>query len=657
MEKPKKTLKLKELFNNPIVGVVIVLLVNIVIAAIIVLAGRYIKIHSQYFMLGIGVLVIMALIINTLFLIGYVKQIKIFRHILIYSGVLVLLIGSVGTFYLYKTDSLINQIVNQNEAETVDYVVLSFEQGKTTDDLGDQKLGYVKGKDTSYSELLKESVRPYSRTVEYVEYATEVELLEATLEKEIHFAALPKNYRIYAENFTEDRNPFQTTTELFTFSTKVEHTISNVDVLQEPFKLLMLGINDELADSIILATFNPQTLKVTMTSLARDSFVPIACQGDQRDKLNHARGVNRQCIIDTVENFLDEKIDFYFETDFYALVKIVDALGGLEIESPVTFAGSFPLEGEYDDYGYPVYEGVTVPEGKNLLTGKQVLTFARERYAFPDSDFTRQRNQQYVIKEVATKIIATRDPNTLIKVLEGAKDNIKTNLTVNDISALMGYAIQSLDTSPLEPMDTFRIVSTQVMGQGSTRPNGASVIIPYYTEMQNVRDLIDMNVVVEPVLKNAQSFEFSYLDKYNAATDFDGYRENTGELYTGGQVDTEEPEVPEETPVEETPVENTDVTVPDFGSMTRDAILAWGAENSVDVSFGEYPTSEAQYTDGQFWSQSAGAGSVIQKGGAITITYIVKTEEEAPIIPPDEETPEEPGTDGEGGDVKPTPNP
>ncbi|WZU01470.1 LCP family protein [Erysipelothrix sp. D19-032] len=121
----------------------------------------------------------------------------------------------------------------------------------------------------------------------------------------------------------------------------------------------MLGNNDNLSDSIILATFNPNTMKATMTSVPRDSYVPIACYpGQTFDKINHSRGISRECMIDTVENFLDVDIDFYFETDFYALEKIVDALGGLDIESPLQFAGSFPIENSN-----PVeYEPITVPK-------------------------------------------------------------------------------------------------------------------------------------------------------------------------------------------------------------------------------------------------------------------------------------------------------
>ncbi|QIK69384.1 LCP family protein [Erysipelothrix sp. HDW6C] len=625
------------IFDIPLVGMLIVLMVNVVVAAVIILAGRYIKIHTQYFMLGIAVLMVVALILDLLFLIGFVKRVSAFRRLTIYFGLIVIAVGGVGTYYLYKTDNIINQIINLTAQESVEYVVVSFDKNLTTSDMDHKKLGYISSIDPTYKEVVKESVSAYSQTVELVEYKNSVDLLKASQRQEIAFAALPKTYKRLSDDFAQDDNPLENIAVLFPFKTEIEQNSSTVDVLKEPFTLLMLGNNEDLSDSIILATFNPKTLRVTMTSLARDSFVPIACRDGERDKLNHSRGESRQCIIDTVENYLDEEIDFYFETDFYALVKIVDALGGLDIESPVTFAGSFPLEGEYDEYGEPVYEGITVPAGLNHLDGKQVLTFARERHNIDGEDFGRQMNQQYVIKEVATKIISTRNVNTLVNVLDAAKDNVSTNLSVNDITALMGYAIQSLDSSPLTPMETFRIVSTQIAGDDDVRPNGAMVIIPYLSQMQNVRDLIDINVRHEPKLLNNTSFEFSYTDKYNAALDFDGYRENEGELYIGQEIEYETPSN-NNTSTSEKPSENGSVVVRDFSGWSDEEISSWGSERGIAITFGTYSTSDEQFNEGQFWSQSVTPGETIYSGDSIHIDRVVKVGGEQPV---DDETDEE----------------
>ncbi|QIK86963.1 LytR family transcriptional regulator [Erysipelothrix sp. HDW6B] len=502
------------LWDNVYVGMGVALISNGLVIALLFIVGNYMKIHAEYFTWAIGILVILALLLNITFLVGYAKNKRVFRIVTVVFGLLLITVGSVATYYLYRTDFLINQIVNTTGQENVEHVVVSIDGTLTENDLDGKRVGFVTSTNPEFAPLMQDTIHRYSRTVEFVEYPSNKELVQAAIDKEIPFAVLPKNYTRVAETVDAPVNPFEKSKAIIQFSTSITSDISSVDVIKEPFTMLMLGNNDNLSDSIILATFNPQTMKATMTSIPRDSYVPIACYpGQSSDKINHARGISRECMIDTVENFLDIQVDFYFETDFYALVKIVDALGGLEIESPHQFAGSFPIEGsnpvEYDD--------ITVPAGLNHLDGKQVVTFARERHTFPDGDFARQRNQQYVIQEVAKKIINTRNPNTLVSVLDGAKDNISTNMSVSDMTGLMGYAIQSIQSSPLEPMDTFRITQSQVLGVPDF-VGDASVVRPYSTYVNNTRTLIDQNMEKEPRLQNDTSFGFTLLKPYDAFT-------------------------------------------------------------------------------------------------------------------------------------------
>ena len=138
---------------------------------------------------------------------------------------------------------------------------------------------------------------------------------------------------------------------------------------------------------------------VTMTNIARDSYVPISCyRNNQSDKINHARAVSRSCLIETVEDLMDTDIDFFVEVNFKGVVDIVDALGGLWLSSPVEFIGQ---SSSYDRGTYNVWVG----EGYQLMDGEQVLAFARERHSMPDGDFTRQDNQKYIITELISSLL------------------------------------------------------------------------------------------------------------------------------------------------------------------------------------------------------------------------------------------------------------
>ena len=161
-------------------------------------------------------------------------------------------------------------------------------------------------------------------------------------------------------------------------------------LFRSPFSLLILGNDGGRTDSLILATYNPITLSVTMTSIPRDSFVPIACYPDnQKDKIGHAFSVSRDCALNTVEELFDIDINYFVEINFKGVVEIVDALDRIWLESPVEFVG----QNSDDERGHYT---VWVPKGGFWATGEMALTFARERYRMPGGDNQRQVNQQQI---------------------------------------------------------------------------------------------------------------------------------------------------------------------------------------------------------------------------------------------------------------------
>lgn len=604
MKKNKESLG-KRLYSNKKAMFVLSLIINITLIVFIVWLSRYAKIKGDIFAMLMGVVVIIGLVLNVIFLMAYSKNIKIFRQLFLGVSTLVLLVGLLGGFYIIRAERSIGKLVNTGGEEVVEYSVISFSSEFTIDNMSDNKIGFLKQTE-ELEELFKSQVQSYSRTVEYLEYEDYNELLNASLDGEIQYALVPVNYTRLGESLVDEgKDPFTDTQVVFNFKTKVTEDYSSVNVTKEPFSVLLLGNNDGLSDSIILATVNPQTLRVTMTSLARDSYVPIACYpGQSRDKLNHSRGRGRQCMIDTVENFLGVEVDFYFETDFYALVSIVDALGGLDIESPIGFGGSLPIEGQPGKF-----DEIYVPQGMNHLDGKQTVTFARERYRMPRGDFDRQLNQQYVIREIASKLIRERNPERLVSVLEGASDNMTMSLTVDDLTSLLGYAITQSSISGTDPMNTFRIVQTQITG---TTPmiNGMSVVLPYQSDIDNAKREIGKNLSTEIELNDETSFNFTINKPYLLA------KRPTG----GATIDPG----PIRDKVEE---ENDNFEVPTFTSgYTKEEIKNWGSSHGVEISFRVIDKNSSDfresYANGQIIHQTVDAGVYKKKPESIGISIV-----------------------------------
>lgn len=599
------------LYSNKSLMFAASVLLNIALLALIVWISRYAKVKGNIFASIIAVVVLVGLLVNVIFLLAYSKNLKIFRQLFFFVTTVLLIVSLAGTVYIVRAELSLNKLVNIDGEETVDYSVISFSPEYTEDTMGENKIGYLK-QGEEFETLFKDKVREHSRTIQYVEYDDYNDLLTASKAGDIQYGLVPLNYSRLAEGFEDESfDPFAEATVLFSFSTVVSDDFSNVNVTKEPFTVILLGNNEGLSDSIIVATVNPQTLRVTMTSLARDSYIPIACySNNSRDKLNHSRMRGRQCLVDTVENFLDIEIDFYFETDFYALQKIIDALGGIEIDSPLSFAGSFPIEGEPNEY-----ETVNVPEGLNLLNGKQAVTFARERSSFGSGDFTRQLNQQYAIREIATKLINERNPERLVSVLEGASKNLTMNISVDDLTALLGFAISETNSSQLDPMNTFRIIQTQITGD-TPFINGMSVVLPYQSDLDEARRVIKHNLQTEPELLEETSFTFSIKKPYKLARK--PYNDGT----TIGKGQTQEPET------------NEQFVVPNFTrDWTKSRVKEWGNSNGVDVTLriidNKSPEFRESYADGQIIYQSVDPGTYKKKPGGVSISIVEYLEVES----------------------------
>ena len=129
-------------------------------------------------------------------------------------------------------------------------------------------------------------------------------------------------------------------------TSKIE-TASVGKSITEPFTILLMGIDstDEVlsknaianGDTLILITFNPKTLNATMVSIPRDSYVPIACwAGQPENKITHAAAYGNDCMINTIQNYFDTRIDYYAKINFKGLVKLVNAVGGVDVYVPKT---------------------------------------------------------------------------------------------------------------------------------------------------------------------------------------------------------------------------------------------------------------------------------------------------------------------------------
>ncbi|MGI6090059.1 MAG: LCP family protein [Saccharofermentanales bacterium] len=189
------------------------------------------------------------------------------------------------------------------------------------------------------------------------------------------------------------------------------------------------------SDSMILLSINEKTDKFHLTSFQRTIWVSIPEDTDPRYKrywspnytLNaaHTWGGPR-LLLKTIQRNFRLDVQNYVKVDFKNFVKVVDRVGGVEIELSKAEASNLKQQ------------GIQVTAGKQLLNGDACLAYSRIRKI--DSDWKRMGRQRTVI-EALIKKLRSMSPLSLPRVLEDIMRNIETNLTPGQ---LQGYMLNVL---------------------------------------------------------------------------------------------------------------------------------------------------------------------------------------------------------------------
>lgn len=233
------------------------------------------------------------------------------------------------------------------------------------------------------------------------------------------------------------------------------------------------------SDVNLIATINPTTGQVLLTTTPRDYYVEISGVSDgQGDKLTHAGNYGIETSIATLEELYDVEIDFYLRVNFTSFINIIDALGGVTVESEIAFTTS-------ENSGLVV----EIVEGENYLTGEEALAFVRERYNLDDGDIQRGINQQIMLEAVFYEFISPSTIWNFDKILESVADGVETNMETSQLQQLSRGVLSSI-------LDT-NIYSTAASGTAdyaycySYSSSALSVIIPDQESVDEIKSLMD----------------------------------------------------------------------------------------------------------------------------------------------------------------------
>ncbi|MDO5481392.1 MAG: LCP family protein [Candidatus Saccharibacteria bacterium] len=272
----------------------------------------------------------------------------------------------------------------------------------------------------------------------------------------------------------------------------MEKVDSVSDITTNPFVVYLSGIdtrtNDmpavSLSDVNMVVAVNPKTRQMLLVSIPRDYFVQLhgTSAGALRDKLTHAGGLGGvQLSMATIEDFMGVDINYYARVNFNFLERLVDAIGGITIESDTAFSA-------WTD------RSCYFKVGENPVNGMCALAFARERHAYESGDRHRGENQEQVIKLILEKV--TQSSTILSKyndILAALDGTFETSLETKDISAFIQMHVD--DMTPWKMM-TANLDGTTGMTYTYSSP-GQQLSVMYPNEETILKATEAIKVVLE----------------------------------------------------------------------------------------------------------------------------------------------------------------
>lgn len=455
------------------------------------------------------------------------KRIGLISFMLIYS-LICFAVGLVIAYFYGQLSSINKAYVTY----TSDLVVMKDNEAEKVDDIKDYTIGILKDKDSPDGyiiprEMIKENkLEDDNEIKKYDDYST---MLVDLYAGDVDAIFITDNYvdmfasvSGYEDVGTDTKIILSKNKKMKKSDTSEQEVSSAGKSITEPFTMLLMGIDstDEVleknaianGDTLILITFNPKTLNATMISIPRDSYVPIACWSDKTEnKITHAAGYGTDCMMQTIEDYFGINIDYYAKINFKGLVKLVNAVGGVEVnvDANQTLCTDDSSRGGQ----------VCIDPGLQTLNGEQALVYARNRKQLVNGDFGRGQHQQEIILALMDKMKTITSVSTFMDIMNTVSNSLDTNLTTKQILSFynIGKDIVKRSASK-EASNLVNIQQLYLQGQGQMiyDERMRMVLYNYVPNEQSKKDVVramkeNLGLVEHKVIKK---FSFSINEPY-----------------------------------------------------------------------------------------------------------------------------------------------
>ncbi len=238
--------------------------------------------------------------------------------------------------------------------------------------------------------------------------------------------------------------------------------------------LLLLGVNDNLTDTIMLASFDTDAKHVDLISIPRDTYYHR--EGYNSEGENKINAAYRKDPVNTAkavsEVLLGMPINYYAIIDYNGVENIVDAMGGV----PMNIEFNMKYTDPYDDP--PLV--INIPKGQQVLDGKHAVQFLRYRKGYLEGDIGRVKAHQEFMKSAFKQCLSYKLP----KIAKTVFNNVKSDITIGETLSL-ATAAAGISGDDIE---TYLLPSTPL-------PDPPYYVIP---DSQGIAEMINQIYSIEP---------------------------------------------------------------------------------------------------------------------------------------------------------------
>lgn len=515
----------------------VILYVLLALLAVSVLLTSY-RVYSYGgldIILRVVIIVLLLALFGVISIMTYVsfkkkKTVKFFSFGLF--AVLFLVLNLFAFFFLSKVKTTLDKISTKEESFVGVIVTLKDSKIKSVEDLKGKKVGYFDLKESFEGYIIPKDILQEAKVDSEVVYAPFEQLpylANALYEGTIDAMMIGGNYVSLMESLP-GFNDVGAKTKIIASKEEVKKVELNPEktneILKKPFSVLFMGVDTNKpsesgnltgnADALFLVTVNPINYTINVTSIPRDSYVPIACYpGQTRDKITHSNVGGTDCVMKTVGNLFDVKIDYFIKINFKGLEDLVDALGGVYIfVDPEKYPDGLVAQNgkRYYEQGYKF---VYIAPGLNKVKGELALAYARTRKNLEFGATERASNQTAVINAIIQQFLKLENFNKIFDVLDAMAKNVQTNFTTDQ-------------------MVSFYKLGTDILSRGSKLNMNEAIVFDYYllsgydrniyhddmemllyqyvpfkTSIENIKHKIHQNLGLEPyqIVKDFKYYE------------------------------------------------------------------------------------------------------------------------------------------------------